>query len=700
MARAPAKPRQGGRTRLRGELRTHQLPLFAPPVPEIVTDPSLWPDFHASEYLGFDTETFDPHLQTRGPGFIRGDAHVIGMSFADESGRSLYLPIDHVEGNVDRDQAIRYSRHQLSRPKQRKVGANLHYDLEAMWSLGVDVPGPLCDVQIAEPLLDEDRVGGYTLEALSQSYLGEGKSETVLRAAAADYGLDPKKEMKYLPGGYAAEYAADDAGKSVFIFMEQEEALKADDVWGLFTDLEQPLQRVLFKMRLHGVRVDLDRAERLAKRARVREEELYREIYRDAGYAINVNSGKQLGPYLEKKGITVPRTLPSDSHPDGQYSVKAEWLDTLEEPAAALIKEYRLTVKMRKDFVEKMFLNENVNGRLHSQWNQLRKTKDEDGTGGETQGTRSGRIAAANVNLTQVPSRHPVWGKDIRSCFLADEGAIFGKKDYSQQEPRGLLHFAYVMGFKGATEVRRKYIDDPLTDYHQATADTIFALTGMRLDRKTQAKPINLGRSYGMGAAKLARQLGVTLEKALEIIKVYDEGVPYVSLLNEACKARVRERGHIVTFLGRKRRFPLWEKRGSFGYGNVPPTDYETAVRLFGRDMVERAGLNKTLNALVQGSAGDQTKRAIVMLDEAGLTPQIQVYDEINGSYGSIADVERATVIMERAVYMTVPMDASPDVGTSWGEVESHKFERPMYYRERTEAESRFVAARAHEGRY
>ena len=660
------------KSKLKGDLLTHQLPLFAPPVPEIVSDPSQWPDFAHSEYLGFDTETFDPHLQDRGPGFIRGDAHVIGMSFGDESGRKIYLPIDHVESNVDRDQAIRYARHQLRRHDQRKCGANLLYDLEAMFSLGVEVNGPLCDVQIAEPLLDEDRRGGYTLEALSRDYLGYGKTEGVLRDAARDYGLDAKKHMKFLPGGYAAEYAADDASNPVFIFMEQEEALKSDDCWSVFSDLEQPLQRVLFKMRIHGVKVDLDRAERLAKRAKAREVELYAQLVRDAGYQINVSSGPQVGKYLESKGVEVPRTLPTDKHPDGQYSIKGEWLMTLSEPSAALLKNYRLTLKMRKDFIEGMILDENIKGRLHSNWHQLRKTKDEDGGAEGTQGTRSGRMAATNVNLTQIPARDPVWGKDIRSCFVPDEGCQWAKLDYQAQEPRILLHFAHVMKLGGADEVRQRYLDDPKVDYHQITADVIFEKSGKRIERRF-AKNINLGLAYSMGKDKLARQLGLSRDKAEEIFNVYFENLPYVRELSQKCQQRVIERGFITTILGRKRRFPLWEKKFSYG-SNVRPTDYETAVKLWGAQNISRAGLSKALNALVQGSAGDQTKMSLVLLDREGLLAHLAVHDEIGISVKSNSTLKRIQEIMEGAVSVTVPVDASPDVGPSWGEVSGYEY--------------------------
>jgi DNA polymerase-1 len=647
----------------------NQLPLFAPPVKWKAPEPADWPDFSGAEYLGLDTETEDPHLVKKGPGFIRGDASVIGVSLADENGRKIYLPIGHVEGNVaDRDQAIRYVRDQLKRHDQKKVGANLHYDMESLWSLGVEVNGPLCDIQIAEPLLDEDKVGGYTLEALSAQYLGYGKREDELRRAAADYRVDPKKHMKYMPAGYVGEYAEADAENAVLIFMEQVEAMKADDVWGIFSEVEQPLQRVLFKMRLQGVRVDLDRAERLAKEARAKEERLYREIVSDAGFAVNVYSGNQVARYLLKKGISVPRTMPTANCPDGNYSVKDEWLQSVDDPAAGLIRSYRKTVKMRKDFIEGMILKNNVRGRVHSQWNQLRKSKDEDGGGDDTQGTRSGRIAAANENLTQIPARDPEWGPPIRSCYVGEVGQKWTKLDYSSQEPRIMLHFAYIMGLEGAAETRQKYIEDPSISFHKITQQIIIDRTGKDIGYRP-AKDINLGRAYGMGVEKLARKLGVDREDAVEILRTYDQGVPFVSKLNDKCKARVEERGFITTILGRKRRFNTWEKRGSFGYGAHPPTDYDSAVRLWGKANVVRSGLNKALNALVQGSAGDQTKRAIVLMDAEGYLPLVQVYDEIGISLVDPRDMRRVQHIMEHAIDITIPVEAGPDCGPSWGEV-------------------------------
>src|SRR5450631_1264590 len=206
----------------------NQLPLFKPEIAWKPTDSVNWPDFTRSEYLGFDIESYDPNLQKLGPGFIRKDAEVIGISLADEQGQKLYLPISHVEDNYDIKQVIPYLKKQLS-TNSIKVGANLIYDIEGLDSIGIEVKGKLADIQVAEPLLNEDRIGGYTLEALSQHYLGYGKDEALLRQAAVDYGLDPKSQMKFLPARFVAPYATTDAENSVLVFLEQEQSLKADN---------------------------------------------------------------------------------------------------------------------------------------------------------------------------------------------------------------------------------------------------------------------------------------------------------------------------------------------------------------------------------------------------------------------------------------------------------------------------------------
>lgn len=631
-----------------------QLPMFLPDSDWKPLPPSQWPDFRANaKIIGVDTETHDPNLKEKGPGFIRKDARLCGVSLAAEDGTKLYLPIGHSEDNVDPAQALAYVKHQLG-GDQPKCGANLVYDMESLWSEGISLSGDLCDIQIAEPMLDEDRKDGYSLEALASHYLGRGKTENLLDEAANAFGVSPKGGMATLPARFVGPYAEDDAFLPIRIFEKQKIIMAQEDVMRVF-EVEQKLQRVLFKMRLRGVRIDVDRAAQLSESIKLTEKELQAKIDDlSPKFRINPDSSPDIGRALAEMGIYAPMTAA------GNYSVKNEWLEEQPGEICQLLVNIRKTRKMRADFIDKL-VEDSVDGRIYSNWQQLRDV-DEDG---KSKGTRSGRIAASKFNLTQVPSRDPNWGPKIRSLFIADEGAEWCKCDYSQQEPRIQLHFAYLRGFRGAKEARQQYIDNPATDYHQLVADLVEQRTGKPIGRRN-AKDINLGSAYGMGKYKLAAKLGVSLEAADQLLEAYHAGVPYTKELADDMTKWAQKRGYIRTILGRRRRFNEWEP-GWFNHGEFPVKSEKEAREKWGSH-IQRAYCHKALNGSVQGSAADQIKVAIVMLDDAGLCPQVQVYDEINGSYSDHKHMRQVAEIMMNAIPMEVPFLVEPEVGRSWGE--------------------------------
>lgn len=641
-----------------------QLPMFEP-VSEWVP-PTELPDLSQAKMIGIDVEAKDPNLMKQGPGFIRGDAKVVGISLAVDGGPKMYLPFGHEQGgNMDKDLVVRYVKEQVGRSNQIKCGANLMYELEALASLGIEMRGPLYDIQVGEPLLDEDRKDGNSLEVLSQFYLGRGKNESKLKEAANNFSLDPKKDLWRLHSKYVGEYGEDDALFPTQIIQKQLKQLEEEklmDVW----NLETRLLPILWKMRARGIRVDLDKAERLSLEMQDDENVLLSKIWNETGYRVDPWSTKSLTVFLNQMGLGfyVQYTPPSKQYPQGQPSFTNEWFDKMagEHLVFGWLREFRVNSKIRRDFVEGLILNGNIRGRLHPQWHQLRQD-DED----RANGTRTGRIASSKPNLTNIPTRDPKWGKKIRGLFTADEGGKYCKNDFSSQEPRILLHFAFIKGYKGAAEARQRYLDDPNTDYHQMTADLIFDRTGKRIERRP-AKDINLGSAYGMGFLKLARKLGLSEDAARVLLKVYHEGVPYVKKLEERCMEIVYAQGFIRTILGRKRRFKLWEpvdwerKRNSF-----PVDDYDLAVERWGQN-VQRADAHKALNAICQGSAADQTKQAIIDLDSIGLCPQIQVYDELGQTIWDIKDAYRIKEVMENAIRFEVPHLADPEIGLTWGD--------------------------------
>lgn len=634
-----------------------QLPLFD--APSSWKLPTEFPDLSYAKYIGLDVESRDPNLIKRGPGFLRGDAEVVGISLATESGFKIYLPFGHAIGpQLDKKFVVEYVKAQVSRPDQIKVGANLMYEFEALNSLGIEIVGPTADIQVAGPVLDEEQPGGFSLENLSNKHLGRGKNELTLENSANIWGLDKKRDMWMMPPQHVGEYAEDDAYLPILIIQEQMEQIKNENL-GRVWELESKLLPVLWKMRKHGVRVNVERAKSLTKEIIQDENRMLEEIRDNIGIQVDPWSSNSMAIAFQKMGLMhyVPYTAKGNpSFTNDLYKEMAN-----HDPICAKILEYRNTCKMRRDFIEGLIIDFNIDGRLHPQWHQLRQD-DED----RANGTKTGRVASSKPNLTQIPARHPIWGPRVRSLFIADEGGEWCKHDYGQQEPRLTVHFAFLKKYAGAAEARQKYIDNPATDYHQLTADLVRDKSGQDIGRRN-AKDINLGSAYGMGKNKLAEKLGVDLEMAEGILTAYHQGVPYVKLLESRCTYLANTQGFIRTLLGRKRRFDSWEP-ADWGKRGFPIRDKEEAELLWGK--VSRYGTQKALNAMIQGTAADQTKTAIVLLDEMGLTPQIQVYDELNQTIYSREDAWRIKKVMENALpELTVPHLADPDVGPSWGEV-------------------------------
>jgi len=254
----------------------------------------------------------------------------------------------------------------------------------------------------------------------------------------------------------------------------------------------------------------------------------------------------------------------------------------------------------------------------------------------------------------------------IRSLFIPEQDCLWGAFDYSSQEPRIVVHYAKLMGFQGAAEFADQYNQNPRTDFHQMAADIV------GVPRK-QAKDINLGLFYGMGTKKLAASLGLEYEDAQDLFAMYHDKVPFVRQLSEYCTNRASQRGIIRTLLGRRCRFDKWEPTK---YGSWKPMTYQDAYAEHGPS-IKRAFTYKALNKLIQGSAADQTKAAMVALYEEGILPMIQVHDELDISVESEVQAKRITEVMQECVSLEVPSIVDAEFGPNWGEAKSTFAEKP-----------------------
>ena len=599
-----------------------------------------------AKLIAIDCETYDPNLLTNGPGGVRKDGRLIGISVASDTGFRGYFPIGHAgEGNLNRNRVLQWAKATFETSID-KVGANILYDLEWLKTVGIEVEGNKYDIQVAEPLIDEERKEGYSLDVLSKRYLGRGKDESLLNAAAQAYNLNPKKDMWKLPPHYVGEYAEIDAVNTLEIFKKQLPILKKHDLEGIFK-LETSLIPLILAMRFKGVKIDLDKAQKLNKKYKKEESRLLKYLREFAGFAVEPWSNQQLSVVCERNKIWFPKTQA------GNPSFTGDFLSTNKELFLTSVAEFRKVNKMRRDFIQKVCLDMSVDGRIFAQFHQLRKDSD---------GTRTGRFSSSNPNLQQIPARDEHWGPLIRSLFLPEKGQDWYRLDYNQQEPRMLVHYARLRAIRGSREACEAYQEKD-ADFHNMVAD----LAG--INRKV-AKTINLGIMYGMGTFKLGQMLGLSYNDATILLEKYHEKVPFVKgLMHEASKA-VTYRGEIKTLLGRKRHFNFWEPSDSrLKWPNKEmPLRIEDAERIWKGRPLKRAYTHKALNALIQGASADLTKKAMLdMYNELGIVPHLQVHDELDLSYNG--NIKPVVDIMENCVKLEVPLKVSVEKGRSWGEV-------------------------------
>lgn len=635
-----------------------------PPIPETGwRAPTEFPRLADVKVLGLDVETKDPALLTKGPGWRRqGDegANLVGISVATEDNRSWYFPIGHEfapEQNMDRGAVLRWARDNLCTDGQTKVGANLMYDVDALWSSGVPVTGPFVDVQWAEALLDENR-RTYALDALAASYLGRTKVKDELKDwAVKAYGEDNYRANIYrCPASLVGPYAEGDAGIPLELYAMQRRQLVADGLDSLFDNIETPLLPQLVKMRHRGVRVDVEYAKRLDDELTQAMALVDAKLKALAGRAVDVNSRSDLVRLFDTAGVVYPRTE------QGAPSFAKDFLEFCEHPAAQLIVERRKFAKYRDTFVRGYVLDMHVNGKLHALFHPLR---------GDENGTVSGRFSSSLPNLQNIPARDPSWGPRLRALFVPDDGEEWLRHDWSQIEYRFLAHYA--RGPSGNT-VRARYREDPATDFHVMTQQLIQAETGVLLDRKP-VKNINFGLCYGMGKAKLTHDLNLDAAGGERLFAAYHAGVPFVKATYDAVQSAATVNGRITTVCGRRARFPLFEP--VFGASDTTHALPEAEARQKYGGRVRRAYTHKALNRLLQGSAADLMKVAMVKLDKSGVVAALgpmllTCHDETGHSKPRTKEGEEAAQevkhIMETCLELRVPIIAEQSVGANWGE--------------------------------
>lgn len=629
-----------------------------------------FPNVRGPLEIAVDLETLDPNLSTRGPGAARRDGCVVGIALGLPGEQGRYYPLmgppDEITEHPLPEATIRYFKDLLLRPDLTIVGANLLYDLLWLRTLGIEAQGPLADVQLAEQLIEENRPT-FNLESLSQRYLGRGKLGNELEQYAADRGWDSHwPHLHEMPIALVGRYAARDAWNTLDVHQKQKGPLIDQGLVNVY-DLECELLRVVLDMSWRGIRVDVPRCEEVLQYGRKERDHHISAMQDLAGsfWDVDIWSVDALGDIARHLGLPI-----GVSEKEGDSFAKDFLAKHKDIPFYHHLAEARKFDRCAEVYVGEKILNMLHGDRLYPTWRQGRGDRYiKGGNGGmETKGTRSGRFSSEAPNLQQLPARHGDLASMIRSCLLPEDGEQWMSSDWSSQEPRIMIHYGTLINDRSAHVLAEAYNQDPRTDYHQKVRDMIEDVTSVSIERK-HSKTIGLGIPYGMGKAKLLAALEVEIKQAEAILDAYHSAVPFVKKLQKMATAKATSKGFIQTLLGRRRHFSVFFRK-PYQPGDKP-LFWDEAKREWPGAILERAGAYKALNALIQGSAADQTKQAMVLCHRAGLKMLATVHDELCFSVSSEAEIKQAIEIMEHAVELAVPMVVDAEIGPSWGELEA-----------------------------
>lgn len=605
----------------------------------------------SADLISMDCETKDPSLKEKGSGVYRKDGYICGMAVGSKYG-SFYLSTRHFDTPPEAREANERIIQRVTQLPTDKINANLLYDADWLYGEGHTINGHWHDVQFAEPLLDEYR-RSYSLASLALKYTDNVKHSDILVKYCEKMGWKEKDPGAYIwkmPSEVVAEYACMDADLPIEIFKHQKVELERQGLWDLYM-METSLQPMLLRMRQQGVRIDIPYLERLVSSVTNEHFELKEQLYEWAGYEFNIGSSTQLAKLLDRDGIRYPRNAPTErmalAGKPGNPKLDKESLGALaaQYPICEKILQYRHFNTIIDVFLHP-YLQLHVDGRLHCMFNALRS---------DDYGTVSGRFSSSKPNLQQVSAQSEgddeeesyqddedqdniLKGQIIRKLFIPEEGCTWAKADYSQVEYRFMAHYA--LG-TGAHELRRSYVENPDMDYHQLVMD----MTGF--DRRT-CKRLNFGGAYGMGVQTASRKFGWTMEEAGLFMEQYHRAAPFIKATRRAVSNKAERTGFIFTILGRRAR------------------THPSRV------------ISSMFNRLIQGSAADIMKKAMVDCWQAGLfnvlIPHLTVHDELDVSVPPTAEAEEALKemvrLMEVAVPLSVPLRVDCHTGINWAEAD------------------------------
>lgn len=586
----------------------------------------------AAELVAFDTETTGLNYMT---------AELVGVSFACEAGKAMYVPIAHdYEGAPEQlplELVLQKIKPLLEDPKLKKVGQHLKYDMNIMARYDVELQGIAFDTMLESYVLNSVATR-HNMDALADKYLG---IETVHFETIAGKGV---KQLTFnqIDLEVAGNYAAEDADITLRLHQTLWAALEKDasaknaknSLAKVLTDIEIPLATILSKIERTGVKID---EKQLAAQSEKLEEllkDLEEKIYELAGETFNINSPKQLGVILfEKLEIPAPKKTKT-----GQYSTAEPVLQELahQYEIPKLILEYRSYAKLKSTYTDVLptLIDENT-GRVHTSYHQAVAA--------------TGRLSSSDPNLQNIPIRNEE-GRKVRKAFIAEKGYKILAADYSQIELRIMAHLSQDEGLIKAFNAGE--------DIHRATAAEVLGITSMEVsdEERRSAKAVNFGLIYGMSAFGLAKQLEIGRHEAQDYINTYFARYTGIKHYMDEIRVTAAEVGYVETLFGRRLYLPTINDRNG---------------------MLRQAAERTAINAPMQGTAADIIKIAMIKVDkwlsESGLDAKVimQVHDELvlEVSEKDLKAVsEGLKKEMSNAADLDIPLIVEVGVGDSWEE--------------------------------
>ena len=677
-------------------------------------------DLQGVDTVAIDIETYDPNLKTKGLGAITGDGYITGVAVATGKD-SVYFPLRHSDKKLDFKELEEFwdqiNKKLLQNNKITKVFHNAMYDVCWLQSVtGKKLKGRIVDTMVAASVIDENRFK-YSLDALSKDYLNEGKYKYDLENLVLKDSNGVKKNaisnMHEVPFSIAEQYAKQDVNLTLKLWelfdkkldevlYIKPETKKEYNLRNIF-ELETKLFPCLVDMKFKGVRIDVAKATLFGRHLKKRRDQILKAIQNKTGIRIDIWAASSIKHLLEYLKVKDYKVTPKSKLPQ----LPKDYLNTHKEKSLRMIAKAREYDKAANTFVDGL-LGYVYQGRIHADINQIR------GDGG---GTVTGRFSMSNPNLQQIPSKGFI-GKKMRELFIPEEGHTWGSFDYSQQEPRIVVHYAIKQGLEKTDDLKNQFNNDK-ADFHQIVADMA------KISRK-QAKTINLGLFYGMGKGKLQAELNLDKDQAKKLFDTYHNKVPFVKQLSDGLMRFAENEKLIFTLEDRfcrfdkyesvnkrwnnkERKFEEWDPEakeikqtdGTIAYEGdwiapklMSKEDAWSKFKLLfnakskskaegGDGKVEEltekqrqdwfknyfvsAFTYKALNRLVQGSAADMTKKAMVMLYEKGIIPHIQIHDELCVSIKNEETRIMVQKTMEEAIILKVNNKVDYEYGPNWG---------------------------------